>query len=707
MRKIALLLVCFAAFSAQAKVSLAPVPEEVRSTRFDIRIDGQPAQVTHAAANYDFLNFDLKGKAKISITAPTDDYWSKGVEVQPWRLGIRPFVQGRTISFTLDHPVKLSIARPGEHLAGATMLFLFANALETDAPAPNDPHVRYYGPGIHRESIDAKAGDNIYLAPGAVVFGSLNIWQVENVKVWGRGTLIYEGTQNPNDDDGWKQLKNWHCIGMNDAHHVSISGITCVVRTRTWMIQMKDSGQVTFDNVKVIGGSDANANQDGMDWLGGGDTVVRDCFIRAADDVFAMQGNWDGYDHAAMIAPGHDVSNITVENSVVSTSISNVVRAAWPEKVFNGTNFTMRDSDVIHGGIGSCGIPFALFEMWATNGATGHSSGFHFDNIRLEDWYSLAQIEQPNPSIGDVTFTNIWSIENPSLVPSTLLGDIDGVRMDHVRIADRIVTNNAELPITAIGGAKDPVYTPGPVHAAFSYTRGAIRPKDRVAFDASASGPHIRRYQWSFGDGTTDTGRKVHHEFVDNSGTLWDHTGRYRVILTVTDDAGHTDSIYQPVAVSDVVRSANLDAGRQAGLKYRYFETAALNDLKMATPKSEGIVPTFETTVRKRDDNYGMVFTGFLDVPADGGYTFTMLARDGARLEIDSTIVAENPAPFAQVCGSAGNAVQTAGGSISLRAGRHPLRVSMTHTSGPHDFRVLWQGPGVPLATLPPESLTH
>lgn len=58
------------------------------------------------------------------------------------------------------------------------------------------------------------------------------------------------------------------------------------------MIHMMDSRFVTFDSVKVIGGSDANANQDGMDWLGGGDTVVRDVFIRAADDVFAMQGDW-------------------------------------------------------------------------------------------------------------------------------------------------------------------------------------------------------------------------------------------------------------------------------------------------------------------------------------------------------------------------------------------------------------------------------
>jgi hypothetical protein len=35
--------------------------------------------------------------------------------------------------------------------------------------------------------------------------------------------------------------------------------------------------------------------QDGMDWLGGGDTTVANSFSRAADDDFALEGNWDGY----------------------------------------------------------------------------------------------------------------------------------------------------------------------------------------------------------------------------------------------------------------------------------------------------------------------------------------------------------------------------------------------------------------------------
>ncbi len=701
---------------AQAKVTIAPVPDEIRTDRFTITVDGHPASFAHAAANYYFLNFDLKGKAKISITAPSDDYWTKGVEVQPWSLNIRPTLTGRTITFTLKRPAKLSITRPGDHLAGAEMLFLFANPPEIDAPKAATPKIRYYAPGVHHENIDAHTGDTIYLASGAVIFGSLNIWQVENVKVFGRGVIVYDGPQDPNDDTGWKHQPNWHCVVMDNARNIEISGITCVVRSRTWMIQMKDSRFITFDNVKVIGGSDANANQDGMDWLGGGDTVVRDVFIRAADDVFAMQGNWDGYSHESMIAPGHDVTNITVENSVLSTSISNIVRAAWPEKVFNSSNFILRNSDVIHMGIGACGIPFALLDLWATNGATGHTSGYHFENIRLEDWYSLVQIEaqagvqikvQPNPSVRDISFKNIWAIETPSLVPSTLLGDVDGITFDHVRLADKVVASNADIPLTLESGAQQPSYTNTAPHAAFSYSTGALTPHMKITFDASASGPHIRTYEWSFGDGATATGRKVHHKFPDAAGTLWDNSGRFRVTLKVTSDDGVTDWLYQPVVIANAFHDYDPNAPTDPGLNYSYYESNSLGSLAQQNPAATGVVPRIDSSPRKRDDNYGIVFDGFLNIPADGGYTFTLLARDEARLEIDSVPVAASPKPFAQVCGSTGNAMQVTTGSIGLRAGRHAIRVQMTHTTGPNDFTVKWQGPGLQLSDIPVTALSH
>ena len=230
------------------------------------------------------------------------------------------------------------------------MLFLFAGA--PPPPPPRGPNIQVFQAGIHRESLNPKSGETIYLAPGSYFFGSLNLWKVDDVKVLGRGTIVYEGPQDPNSDEGWMQKPDWHCIGALQAHNIEIDGLTCIVRARTWSIQMKDSSGFLYDDLRLIGGNAANANQDGMDWLGSGDTVVRNSFLRASDDVFAMEGNWDGYKDEDMLRPGQDVNNILIEHSVLSTSISNVVRAGWPRKIFNSRNFTLRDSDILHGGIG-------------------------------------------------------------------------------------------------------------------------------------------------------------------------------------------------------------------------------------------------------------------------------------------------------------------------------------------------------------------
>ena len=692
----------------QAKITSVALPDEIRSDHFAVTVNGQPVSVAHAAAGYYFANFDMDGGAAvISITASSADYWSKGVEVEPWRHGIRPALQGKTISFSVAQPVKLSVSRPGDHSAGSEMLFLFANAPELNAPNRNAPGIRYYGPGVYHENIAAKNNDTIYLAAGAVVFGSLNVWGVENVKIFGRGIVIYDGPQDPNSDTGWMHRPNWHVIGMDNAHNVQISGITCVVRSRTWMIQMLDSRAILFENIKVIGGNPANANQDGMDWLGGGDTVVRDCFIRASDDIFALYGNWLGYNPKDLTTPGHDVKNIRVENSVLSTSISNVVRVSWPQKIFNSAGFVMRNSDVIHMGSGGCRIPFALLEIWDDPAGSGQHAGYLFENIRLEHWYSLLQLRQANPQIREVTFRDIWALENPSLVPSVLSGNVSGVHFKSVKLANAAVHENSDIPLNVESGAKNPAYEPDQdsPHASFSFKPGAITPGKQIRFTASSSntGNKAASYEWIWGDGSTSSGVRVHHAFPDTAGTLLDHSGRFRVLLKVTDLLGKSDWSSQSVVVSESLARSQKVAHPQQGIHYRYYEGPwnALPDFSKFPAFAQGTATSFDARPRRRPDNYALVFDGYVKVPRDGGYTFTLLSRDGGRLEIGSAILAESPAPVAQVCGSIGNMVQQTKGSLGLKKGMHPIHIAVSKTVGEDAFRLLWEGPGITPSDVP------
>jgi len=696
---------------AGARVQAAPVPAELRSSAFTVTVNGEAVDVAHAAASYEYVSFDAIGPVTVEITAAEPGFWDKGVDIQPWRLGLRPAREGQTIRFRLQGPAKLSISRPGDFLNHAKMLFLFAGT--PPPPMPRKGEIHAYLPGVYHGSLNPKSGETLYLAPGSYFFGSLNLWKVHDVKILGHGTIVYEGSQDPNSDEGWMQKPDWHCIGALEAHNVEIDGLTCLVRARTWSIQMKDSAGFVYDDLRLIGGNPANANQDGMDWLGSGDTVVRNSFLRASDDVFAMEGNWDGYTDADLTRPGHDVNNILIEHSVLSTSISNIVRAGWPKKVYNSRNFTLRDSDILHGGIGACGQTFGLLGFWGAQEAKGVHSEFTFKNLFLDNWYSLVQLEQEYPGLHGFVFHNIWALDQPPLADSTMTGDVADVTFDNVKYGQSRAAGNADLPLAVSGGAAPAHFTAphGPV-AAFTVDPPAFAPGQEVTFTAQSSpGAH---YTWFFGDGTRASGRRVRHRFPDAEGTQLDGSGRFRVLLRVEEHDGEAESAGEDWAAQGVVAVAHWhDAPRTAGpeapgLAWQIFpgEWTELPNLATERPLFTGEGPNLRANAQGFT-RYAAVWDGLIDVPADGGYTFHLMARDGARLVIDGMEVARTGPPFAQVCGSPGNAVRYDRGSLGLRAGKHTFHFESLHSVSPGFSRVLWEGPALPLTDVPPAAFSH
>ena len=724
---------------AQGKAALqaAPAPDEMRNSFFAIAVNNQRVDVAHAASNYEFVSFDSTGPADISITAADPHFWDSGVDIEPWRLGLRathPKGEPQTIHFRLSGPAKLSISRPGDFLNKARMLFVFAGS--PPAAAPSGPNVTIVPAGVHRESLNPKSGDTIYLEPGAFVLGSLNLWQVDNVKVLGRGTIVYDGPQDPNGDTGWLQQPDWHCIVAYQAHNVEIDGLTCIIRSRTWSIQMKDSTGFRFDDLRVIGGDPGNANQDGMDWLGGGDTVVNHAFFRASDDNLAALGNWDGYTEAAMVAPGADVNNVLVENSEFSTSISNVVRLGWPQKTYNLHNFTLRDSDVLHAGIGACGQTFGLLGFWGANGASGDHSGVTFENLLLDNWYSLVQMEQEKPSLHGFAFRNIWALDQPPLAESTITGDVSDVTFDNVKYGQARVTSDAEIPLAVSGGAAQPAFAPAPaLAAAFSVNPQIIAPRQKVTL--TAQDVPGAQYTWLFGDGSSAHGRRVRHRFPDALGTELDGrngAGRFRVLLHVTDKTGHQDWAAQGVVAVGQWHDAVVGHDAQglvslqgtepnAGLNWKaYLGTwTALPNFSMLQPQNTGVSADLEVQMPALTFSlepalssgfpplvpHATAWDGFIKIPADGGYTFHLIDRDGARLTIDGMDVAKTGPPFGLVCGSPGNALRYDRGSLGLRAGLHAIHVEALNTASAGAPRLLWEGPSTLLAEVPAAAFSH
>jgi hypothetical protein len=671
--------------SFAATLSFAPIPEVVRTDYFEVTIDGRTTPVVHAASSYYLLNFDLDGPATVSVRAPNPHYWDQGVEIQPMRYGIRPRRDGAVITFRIPGPVKLSIARPGDHFADSEMLFLLGSPPDQSGITAATPGVRYYGPGVYHEAIEAQSGDRIYLAPGAVVFGSLNFWQVQDVRVEGRGMVIYDGPQNPATDEGWMQERNWHCIVMNEAQRIEIDGITCITRSRTWQVQMRNSWSVGFYNVNIIGGHSRDANQDGMDWLGGGDTTVRDCFLRASDDVFAIQGNWPGYSEAEMRIPGQDVANITIEDSTVSTSISNTLRVAWPQKTFRSAHVRLSNLDVMHTGFGACVVPFAFFELWADPDGKGLQEDYRFTDIRLENYYSLGQIRQDHPAVRNVVFSNVSALDGVGMVPSVVSGDVSGIVLDGVRLNGRIAAKDTDVPLEVESGAAEPEYRPGVTNASFEYAPGMIRPGNSVTFRITTPAPGWH-YSWLFGDGTTGRGNVVRHVFRDMQGTLLDGSGRFRVLVHAMRSPNEEVWASRHVVVAEQAITADATAN--------------------------SALPGLAQIENGRETEYD----GWLRIPQDGGYSLMLLTSRNARLRLDDLPPVESPELRMEVCGSFGDAVQATRLSAGLRAGWHRVRVELDpgvenepqgNLGNGGSPLLEWEGPGLLPGAVPAADLAH
>jgi len=187
----------------------------------------------------------MDGQARVTVTCPQA---VKSAKVLPSARGIKPEISGSTFTFTVDKPGQLTIDVNGDWIRS---LQLFVDPMEKDIPDPKDPKVIYFGPGIHKvESVRVGPGQTVYIAGGAVVYGSgekgdvnepIFSMQGSNITLRGRG--IIDGSRCP-----------WHTrsiLGVtgSDVHMEGVvlrdsSGFTMPVRM---------SDRVKIDNLKIFG----------------------------------------------------------------------------------------------------------------------------------------------------------------------------------------------------------------------------------------------------------------------------------------------------------------------------------------------------------------------------------------------------------------------------------------------------------------------
>lgn len=303
----------------------------MNATRFSVSLDGRPLDVLAArtsAVPYNrewpgrqrpldqtecsgFVSFDLPAPATLSVeVSGLPKERRQGVDVVPPRVEIRPrefnipfTVRGNRIDIALDRPRSFTVEVNGYREA----LHVFANPPARYAPGPNELR---FGPGEHEAGrIFPKTGQTIVLEEGAIVYGAIFAYGVENVRIVGRGVLdssrmlrwdeIRDRTDHPEHvalraagipEDS---LRGITALNVTECRNVLVEGI--VLRDAPfWTVNVERTDGIVFRNVKIVG--QWRYNSDGIDlsW----DTrhaLVEDCFVRSFDDCIVFRdGAEDG-----------------------------------------------------------------------------------------------------------------------------------------------------------------------------------------------------------------------------------------------------------------------------------------------------------------------------------------------------------------------------------------------------------------------------
>ena len=442
------------------------VPEEFVSDYFIVTINGQNVPVFHAGLNVYFASFDFTGRADVTVTSkyttksysgqtmnkelPKVDekgYWRGEVNVRPLSKNIKPTLNGADVQFSLTEAGQYSVERLGTSHFKDDALFIFANRPDIKMPNLTSPSVIHLKAGIHQGNYDLKSGETLYLDAGAVLFGSINVWDAQNVRILGRGTVVYSGPQSETHDDGWKNQKNWHPLTTHNVQGLTVQGITFVGKSRTWSLQTHTTFDAVFDNIKILAINPQNINGDGIDWYGGGQAKVLNSFIRSMDDCFAFFTAESCKDMWAKDRnTGGSVKDIYIENCVLWTTLANVFRIGFNGQDLTTDNIIMKNCDVLHISKGNWFAPSSLFCMVSPNskGKAKHSN-YLFEKIRFEEPTALFGLQNPESSFENIVLKDITMLGEP--IPSLIKNKTKNVTFDNVILNGKRVLTEGGIPL--------------------------------------------------------------------------------------------------------------------------------------------------------------------------------------------------------------------------------------------------------------------
>jgi hexosaminidase len=173
-----------------------------------------------------------------------------------------------------------------------------------------------------------------------------------------------------------------------------------------------------------------------------------------------------------------------------------------------------------------------------------------------------------------------------------------------------------------------------------------------------------------------------------------------RLNVIVVTASGRSSVVYGATLLRRPLKPAVPYTDKKPGLAFTLFEGhfSITRDLERAAPRAAGQADSVDHRLFGREEDYGVIFNGYLDVPADGYYQFGSESDDGSMLYIDDEEVVANDWEHGKY---------VVFGHVPLAKGFHRIRVEYFQGGGNSGLRVLWAVSGQKPKAIEPSALFH
>ncbi|MBO4447472.1 MAG: hypothetical protein J5764_05040 [Bacteroidales bacterium] len=342
-----------------AKVETYSYADElVPSLLYDVKVNGQ-RQFVYPTPEPHICAFGCDSEVEVEICSLSSDI--KSVAVRPLNKKYPWSLKNGVITLRLKPYEKAVVELNGSE---ENPLFIFANPLESEKPAKDNPSVKYfeagkiYTPGL----LKLESGETLYIEGGAVVNGCLDLREKNDVTIDGCGIL----NCHPGDSRGIFALR---CKNLTLKNIIEIN-------KNNWTTFFAECEGLRSDNYKAVASISQNgAENDAFDILGCHDVEVRRGFSYCHDDAFCIKCRKWNY--------GGPSSDILIEDCMAWNCLRGNCFEFGYELQDDATRITFRNIYSIH----SAGNPEAYRRgsIGLHNGAGGCISNVLYENVWLED----------------------------------------------------------------------------------------------------------------------------------------------------------------------------------------------------------------------------------------------------------------------------------------------------------------------------------